>query len=142
MKKVEGRMQNVDALRRVRHFFCILPSAFFLVLVRAYQLVLSPAKNVLLGPAGYCRFQPNCSEYAAQAVKMHGAVHGSWLAARRVCRCHPWGAHGADPVPAVKVGMSRCDVPVRVQRTEQTTDTATSAKVAAAELRVSNVGIL
>jgi putative membrane protein insertion efficiency factor len=102
MKKEAGTMQKQNALRRVRHFLCILPSAFCLLLVRLYQLVLSPAKNVLLGPAGYCRFEPSCSQYAAEALKTHGALNGSWLAAKRICRCHPWGAHGADPVPPVK----------------------------------------
>ena len=102
MKKVEGRMQNVNVLRRVPRYFCLLPSAFCVLLVRLYQLILSPAKNVLLGPAGYCRFEPSCSQYAAEALKTHGALNGSWLAAKRICRCHPWGAHGADPVPPVK----------------------------------------
>jgi len=102
MKKAECRMQNVNAPRRVLHYVFILPSAFFIFLVRVYQLILSPAKNVLLGPAGYCRFEPSCSQYAAEALKTHGALGGSWLAARRICRCHPWGAHGEDPVPPVK----------------------------------------
>jgi len=103
MKKVEGRKQNANALRRVLHVFCILPSAFCILLVRLYQLTLSPAKNVLLGPAGHCRFEPSCSQYAAEALKTHGALNGSWLAAKRICRCHPWGEFGEDPVPpAVK----------------------------------------
>ena len=89
MKKVEGRMQNVNVLRRVLRYFRLLPSAFCVLLVRLYQLILSPAKNVLLGPAGYCRFEPSCSQYAAEALKTHGALNGSWLAAKRICRCHP-----------------------------------------------------
>lgn len=125
MKKEEGRRKNVNAQKRVRNFFCLLPSAFCLLFVRVYQLILSPAKNVLLGPAGYCRFQPSCSEYAAEALKTHGAVSGGWLAAKRICRCHPWGAHGEDPVP---VRLSKGQIP--------------RSKVSAAELRVSNVGFL
>jgi putative membrane protein insertion efficiency factor len=62
-------------------------------LVRAYQWTISP----LLPPA--CRFHPSCSEYAAQALERHGALRGSWLAARRVCRCGPWHHGGFDPVP-------------------------------------------
>jgi putative membrane protein insertion efficiency factor len=46
-----------------------------------------------------CRYQPTCSVYAAQAIEVHGAVKGSWLAVRRLSRCHPWGGFGADPVP-------------------------------------------
>jgi uncharacterized protein len=63
-------------------------------LIRAYQLALSP----LLPPA--CRYLPTCSEYAAEAIAVHGAARGSWLALRRLLRCHPWGGSGFDPVPS------------------------------------------
>jgi len=49
--------------------------------------------------AGSCRFLPSCSDYAAEAVMRFGVVRGSLLAARRLARCHPLGAHGLDPVP-------------------------------------------
>ncbi|MBP5287685.1 MAG: membrane protein insertion efficiency factor YidD [Elusimicrobiales bacterium] len=52
----------------------------------------------LLGPA-CCRFNPSCSQYAYQAVKKHGVLKGGWLAFKRLCRCHPFGSHGHDPVP-------------------------------------------
>lgn len=61
--------------------------------VRAYRLILSP----WLGQS--CRFLPTCSQYALEALEHHGAVHGSWLAARRILRCRPGGGHGYDPVP-------------------------------------------
>ena len=61
--------------------------------IRLYQTLLSP----LLGPA--CRYQPSCSEYAAEAFERHGVVRGSWLALRRIGRCHPLGGVGYDPVP-------------------------------------------
>lgn len=48
-----------------------------------------------------CRYLPTCSEYAHQAILTHGSAKGSWLAVRRLCRCHPFGSHGFDPVPAV-----------------------------------------
>lgn len=48
-----------------------------------------------------CRFHPSCSSYAVEALETHGAVRGSWLAARRLGRCHPWNAGGLDPVPPV-----------------------------------------
>jgi putative membrane protein insertion efficiency factor len=51
----------------------------------------------LLPPS--CRFRPSCSAYAITALKRYGAVRGSWLAARRLARCHPWGGSGYDPVP-------------------------------------------
>lgn len=46
-----------------------------------------------------CRFTPTCSEYAIEAIMRHGAIKGTWLALRRICRCHPWGGSGYDPVP-------------------------------------------
>jgi putative membrane protein insertion efficiency factor len=64
-----------------------------LILIRAYQVGISP----WLGPA--CRYEPTCSTYADQAVRKHGAARGSWLALRRLLRCHPWGGSGYDPVP-------------------------------------------
>ncbi len=62
-------------------------------ILRGYQLAISP----MLGPK--CRFYPSCSQYAIEALRTHGAARGSWLAARRVCRCHPWHDGGHDPVP-------------------------------------------
>ncbi len=61
--------------------------------VRAYQVGISP-----LLPAS-CRYYPSCSAYAIEALERHGAVRGSWLAARRILRCHPFRAGGFDPVP-------------------------------------------
>ncbi|MDX1394331.1 MAG: membrane protein insertion efficiency factor YidD [Gemmatimonadota bacterium] len=63
--------------------------------IRCYQATISPWL-----PAT-CRFDPSCSEYARVAVERHGAARGSWLAARRLLRCHPFGSHGHDPVPPV-----------------------------------------
>jgi hypothetical protein len=62
-------------------------------LLRGYQLMLSP----MLGQN--CRFYPTCSNYAIEALRTHGAARGSWLAMRRVCRCHPWNEGGVDLVP-------------------------------------------
>ena len=61
--------------------------------IEAYRLLLSP----LFG--GFCRFEPSCSRYAAEAISRHGALRGLALAARRLARCQPWGASGFDPVP-------------------------------------------
>lgn len=62
-------------------------------LIRAYRYAVSP----LYGQV--CRFHPTCSAYALQAVTVHGALRGTWLAGRRVLSCHPWAAGGYDPVP-------------------------------------------
>lgn len=62
-------------------------------LIRVYQYLISP----LLGPR--CRFYPTCSHYAVEAIKVHGVARGSYLALRRVLRCHPWHPGGIDPVP-------------------------------------------
>ncbi len=49
-----------------------------------------------------CRYTPSCSVYAVEALERHGAVRGGWHATRRLCRCHPWGSHGYDPVPRLR----------------------------------------
>ena len=63
-------------------------------LLRLYRLFISP----LYGQV--CRYHPSCSAYALQAVTEYGALRGTWLAARRLLRCHPWAAVGYDPVPS------------------------------------------
>jgi putative membrane protein insertion efficiency factor len=73
--------------------------------LRSYQCVVSPIFNAVFTPMGLgCRFHPTCSQYALEAVGRHGAARGSTLALKRVCRCHPWGGYGCDPVPPIKVG--------------------------------------
>jgi putative membrane protein insertion efficiency factor len=67
--------------------------------VRAYRLTVSPAQAFLFGAGSGCRFTPTCSVYALDAEREHGALTGSALAAKRICRCHPWGGCGHDPVP-------------------------------------------
>ena len=62
-------------------------------LVWIYRLLISP----WLG--NNCRFSPSCSQYTLDALRLHGAFRGSWLAAKRIGRCHPWGDSGYDPVP-------------------------------------------
>jgi len=72
-----------------------------LALISAYRLLLSP----LLGAS--CRFYPTCSTYAAEAIETHGALRGTWLAVKRILKCHPWHPGGVDPVPPAKSGDGR-----------------------------------
>ena len=76
-------------LRRARY----LPRRGALALLGLYKRCLSP----LLPRA--CRYHPTCSAYALEALRKHGGIKGSWLAARRIARCHPWGGSGVDDVP-------------------------------------------
>jgi hypothetical protein len=67
--------------------------------VRVYRWTISPMFALVFGATAGCRFTPTCSGYALEALRTHGAVRGAWLATRRICRCHPWGGCGHDPVP-------------------------------------------
>ncbi|NLI80226.1 MAG: membrane protein insertion efficiency factor YidD [Deltaproteobacteria bacterium] len=67
---------------------------FFLVMIRAYQFLISP----LLGPS--CRFTPSCSQYAFDAIRLHGPLKGLFMGIKRLARCHPFHPGGYDPVPA------------------------------------------
>jgi len=71
----------------------LLPRRGLAAVIRGYQIAISPA----LPPS--CRFTPSCSQYALDAVRRYGALKGSWLAARRLARCHPFHRGGFDPVP-------------------------------------------
>lgn len=73
-------------ISRIVTFLLLLPIHF-------YRYCLSPLKPPT------CRFVPTCSEYAVQAIRKYGPIKGVWLALKRLCRCHPWGGSGYDPVP-------------------------------------------
>jgi uncharacterized protein len=79
---------------------------------------VSPAARVLMLPirgwrlisahlSPRCRFHPSCSAYALEALELHGAFRGTWLAVRRVLRCNPWGGSGLDPVPQPNIRSIR-----------------------------------
>ena len=74
--------------------FKIIIAYPFIIIVKIYQIVISP-----LFPSS-CRYQPTCSQYTIEALKIHGLLKGGWLAIKRIGRCHPWGGSGFDPVPA------------------------------------------
>jgi len=69
------------------------PARIALALIRVYKIVLSPLF------AGSCRYMPGCADYMTESITRHGFVRGGWLGTRRLCRCHPLGGHGYDPVP-------------------------------------------
>lgn len=75
----------------------VLLARMLVGMIRVYQRLLSPVLVWCFGPR--CRFYPSCSSYACEALHVHGPLHGSWLAARRVLRCHPFHPGGFDPVP-------------------------------------------
>lgn len=84
---------------------CLLsgaPKNILIFAVRLYRWTISPAQTFLFGATGGCRFTPSCSVYAIEAIREHGAIAGTTLAAKRICRCHPWGQCGHDPVPGKK----------------------------------------
>ena len=74
-------------------YFSLAVSLVLRVLIIAYRYGLSP----ILG--AHCRYEPSCSAYAQDAIGVHGPLVGSWLAIKRLSRCHPWGGAGYDPVP-------------------------------------------
>jgi uncharacterized protein len=80
----------------VRHWVKAMPRQTLVAAIRAYKLCVSP----LLPPS--CRYLPTCSDYAAEAIRRHGACTGTGLALRRLCRCQPWGGSGYDPVPTAR----------------------------------------
>jgi putative membrane protein insertion efficiency factor len=79
-----------------------VPVLMLTSLIRGYQAMIRP---LLIGT---CKFCPTCSEYAIEALQLHGLRRGSWLAICRICRCHPFGPGGIDPVPKPPVPRDRC----------------------------------
>ncbi|HOW67795.1 MAG TPA: membrane protein insertion efficiency factor YidD [Candidatus Paceibacterota bacterium] len=74
--------------------------ALALMIIQLYRWGISPLKSLLLGPMAGCRYSPSCSAYGQEAIRIHGVFRGGWLLAKRICRCHPWGGAGWDPVPS------------------------------------------
>ena len=99
-------IQHPVAIRRAGHWLfdvgysmLDVPKSVLIFAIRLYRLTISPAQAFIFGTGSGCRFTPTCSVYAMDAVREHGALAGTWLAAKRICRCHPWGRCGHDPVP-------------------------------------------
>ncbi len=81
-----------------------------LTIVYTYRWLIAPALRFIAGPGGFCRYQPTCSAYATEAIQQHGAWRGGLLSVKRICRCHPWGGMGLDPVPP---SVPRCSRSLR-----------------------------
>lgn len=86
----DAQPRTMERIMKIIRKIAIFP---FIVLIRFYQVCISPLKPPT------CRFTPTCSAYALEALRKHGLFKGSWLAVRRILRCHPWGGSGYDPVP-------------------------------------------
>lgn len=92
MSEPERGDRVVELVRWVRR----LPAMALIGVIRLYQLLISP----MTPPS--CRYYPSCSSYAVLALRRHGLLRGSWLAARRLARCHPWSPGGVDDVPPAR----------------------------------------
>ena len=90
MSTISGKMAIFQRIFKIIRKMALVP---LIVLIRFYQICISPLKPPT------CRFTPTCSAYALEALRKHGLFKGSWLAVRRILRCHPWGGSGYDPVP-------------------------------------------
>jgi len=95
----ESPMTNAETSAHAAASSSSLVIRVLATVIRIYQLIISPAQTFLFGPTAGCRFTPSCSQYAIDVIRSRGAISGSWLAARRICRCHPFGSCGHDPVP-------------------------------------------
>ena len=91
-EKNSGEMTN-DKCQMSNLKFKTIVRQLFLLPVYFYRIFISP----LTPPS--CRFTPTCSQYMVEAVLKHGIFKGGWLGIKRICRCHPWGGSGYDPVP-------------------------------------------
>jgi len=76
-----------------------------LALIRVYQLTLSKLLYAIFGPV--CRFEPSCSRYAAACIAGQGALRGSLLSVKRLCKCHPFHPGGYDPPPPPRIGRTK-----------------------------------
>lgn len=85
------------SLRKILKKTVAIPSAALNMLLTGMVIIYRGAISPLFPPS--CRYTPTCSQYALEALRRHGPFRGSWLALRRILRCHPWGGSGYDPVP-------------------------------------------
>lgn len=96
MSTIRNASRAPKWVNAVVRFVWTLPRNILILVLKLYRLAISPIYGQV------CRYFPSCSAYALESVTVHGAVKGTWFAARRVVRCHPWAAGGLDPVPEPK----------------------------------------
>lgn len=89
----DTRQTPSTANSSLRHPVASFAADALIGVIRLYQVLVSPALP------NACRYEPSCSRYAAESITRYGALKGSWLAMKRLARCHPFGGHGYDPVP-------------------------------------------
>ncbi|MDE0804119.1 MAG: membrane protein insertion efficiency factor YidD [Acidimicrobiales bacterium] len=82
------------------------------LVARLFDRLIGGYQYLFAGRISPCRYVPSCSTYAREALVEHGAVRGSWYAARRIGRCNPWGGHGYDPVPGTESPVPGTESPV------------------------------
>ena len=87
------RPAPLRAGRRARQAAQAMIARLMILIAKAWQ----KGPSQVLPPS--CRYQPSCSAYAITAIQRYGAARGGWMALKRICRCHPWGGQGYDPVP-------------------------------------------
>jgi|APCry1669188910_1035180.scaffolds.fasta_scaffold13928_3 uncharacterized protein len=88
-------------MKAIFKFILKLLGWILMIPVYFYKYAISP----LTSPS--CRHDPTCSQYAIDAIKIHGPFKGFWLGTKRIAKCHPWGTHGYDPVPPKKASLSK-----------------------------------
>ncbi|MGH7951720.1 MAG: membrane protein insertion efficiency factor YidD [Limisphaerales bacterium] len=101
MKNTEhptSAIEHPTLLRSCAHWMLDVPKTVLMFVIRLYRWTISPAQIFLFGSTAGCRFTPTCSRYAMDAIRERGVFKGTILAAKRICRCHPWGGCGHDPV--------------------------------------------
>lgn len=101
-RDASGQRRVIRLVATAAHAVAGVPRLLIIGFLLTYRTLISP----LYGQT--CRFYPSCSQYALTAVQRHGAVRGTWLAGRRLLRCHPWNPGGIDHVPPA-VNGSRCE---------------------------------
>lgn len=110
-----SKCDHQEASKRARSI-SRMPRMMGRTLVRLYRYTLSP----LIGPR--CRHLPSCSEYADEAITRFGLWAGGWMALARILRCHPWGTHGLDFVPARLPAAAHWYLPWRYGRWRSTNE--------------------